>query len=138
MGFLKRKRSDEPIELSPQTTVSVHSEAVDVSKGDLGEQIRHTLEEHGIEPGQNRVVDASSITGLTEEIMGALNQSGVMAQAFGTMGGAMTELGRPTGPDPVAQLAQLAELHKKGVLSDYEFAEAKEKILNQSWKPPAG
>ena len=136
MGFLKRKRSGETIELPPQATVSVHSEVVDASTGDLGEQIRHTLAEHGIESGQSRMIDAGSIPGLTEEIMGALNQSGVMAQAFGAMG-AVTGAGQPAEPDPVAQLAQLAELHKKGHLSDYEFAEAKEKILNQSWKPPA-
>ena len=29
--------------------------------------------------------------------------------------------------------AKLAELHKKGVLSDYEFAVAKQKLLGENW-----
>jgi membrane protease subunit (stomatin/prohibitin family) len=132
MGLFKRKRDTDPIELPTKTTVGVHSEVVDASNTDLGEQIRHTLEAAGIQPGQNRVIDAGSIPGLSEEIMAALQQSGAMAAAFGN-----ASLDQPAQNDPVAQLAQLAELHKKGHLSDYEFAEAKEKILNQSWQPPA-
>jgi hypothetical protein len=39
----------------------------------------------------------------------------------------------PEHDDPVDQLAKLAELHKKGVLSDYEFAAAKQKLLGENW-----
>jgi hypothetical protein len=134
MGLFKRKRDADPIELPTKTTVSVHSEVVDASNTDLGEQIRHTLEAAGIQPGHNQVIDAGSIPGLSEEIMAALQQSGAMTAAFGSM----AVPSEAAGSDPVEQLAQLAELHKKGHLSDYEFAEAKEKILNQSWQPPAG
>ncbi len=34
-----------------------------------------------------------------------------------------------TGPDTVAQLQQLAQLHDSGVLTDEEFASAKQKVL---------
>src|SRR5947208_9772430 len=114
MGLFKKK--PQPAE----TSIEMHSQTIDASNmAGLGGEIMETLKEHGIEPGQNRVIDASSVPGLSEEIMGALNQSGVWQQAFGAMAGAA-----PEGHDPVAQLAKLAELHKSGVLSDYEFSVA--------------
>jgi hypothetical protein len=122
VGFLRRKRSDDP----PKTTVSVHSEVVDASGAPgLGEEIMQTLKEHGIEPGKGQVIDASSVPGLTEEITKALNQSGVLEHALSGEA--------PEQADPVAQLAKLAELHKSGVLSDYEFAVAKQKLLDERW-----
>ena len=33
------------------------------------------------------------------------------------------------GPDPIAQLKELAELHEQGILTDEEFAAQKAKIL---------
>ena len=123
MGLFKKK----PV----KTEVTVHSETIDASNmGDLRGEIMETLKEHGIEPGQNRVIDASSVPGLSEEIMGALHQSGVWQQAFGAMAGAAPDQGH----DPVAQLGKLAELHKSGVLSDYEFAVAKQKLLDERWE----
>jgi hypothetical protein len=35
----------------------------------------------------------------------------------------------PAAPDPIAQLKDLAELHKSGVLTDAEFAAQKAKVL---------
>src|SRR4051794_22822981 len=96
--------------------------------GGLREEILDTLKEHGIEPGARQVIDASSVPGLSEEIMGALNQAGIWQQAFGATAGAQAE-----HDDPVSQLGKLAELHKKGVLSDYEFAVAKQKLLGENW-----
>jgi len=81
--------------------------------GDLREDILDTLKEHGIEPGQPQVINASEIPGMTEEIMGALNKAGVWQQAFAGLGAAA-----PEHDDPVGQLTKFAELHKKGVLSD--------------------
>src|SRR3954471_12809318 len=114
------------------TEVTVHSETIDATgMGDLRGEIMETLKEHGIEPGQGQVINASSVPGLSEEIMGALGQSGVLQQAFGAMAGASIE---PQHDDPVDQLARLADLHKQGVLSDYEFSVAKQKLLDQRWK----
>ena len=36
----------------------------------------------------------------------------------------------PSGPDPLAQVKQLAELHRSGVLTDEEFSAAKAKVLD--------
>src|SRR5262245_53180417 len=94
----------------------------------LSDEIMETLKAHGIEPGQSQVIDASEIPGLTEEIMGALNESGIMQQAWSS---AFTPAGEDT---PVEQLEKLAELHKKGVLTDYEFAVAKQKLLGERWE----
>jgi hypothetical protein len=114
--------------------ITVRSEVVDVAGLEgLGEEIMETLKAHGIEPGTSTVIDASDVPGLNKEIMEALGQAGVWQQAFGA-------LETPVAPesDPVDQLERLAELHKKGVLSDYEFAFAKEKLLGQSWNDSAG
>ena len=35
----------------------------------------------------------------------------------------------PAGPDPIAQLKELAQLHQQGVLTDEEFAAQKAKLL---------
>ena len=40
----------------------------------------------------------------------------------------------PEHDDPVDRLEKLAELDKKGVLSDYEFAVAKQKLLGERWE----
>lgn len=122
MGLFRKK--PKPGEAS----IEVHTQAINATgMGDLREEILDSLKEHGIEPGTPQVIDASSVPGLTEEIMGALDQAGVWQQAFGAM----------TAPeehdDPVEQLSKLAELHKKGVLSDYEFAVAKQKLLDENW-----
>ena len=124
MGLFKKKPKPE------ETSIEVHSQTIDASTmPGLGQEIMETLKEHGIEPGKPQVIDANSIPGLSEEIMTALNQSGVWQQAFGAMAGA-----QPEHDDPVDQLAKLAELHKKGVLSDYEFAVAKQKLLEERWQ----
>ena len=122
MGLFRKK--PKPGEAS----IEVHTQAINATgMGDLREEILDSLKEHGIEPGTPQVIDASSVPGLTEEIMGALDQAGVWQQAFGAM----------TAPeehdDPVEQLSKLAELHKKGVLSDYEFAVAEQKLLGENW-----
>ena len=122
MGRFKKKPPEG-------TGVTVQSETIDASNtGDLREEILYTLKEHGIEPGRPQVINAGDVPGLTEEIMGALNQAGVWQQAFAGLGAAA-----PEHDDPVEQLAKLAELHKKGGLSDYEFAVAKQKLLGENW-----
>jgi hypothetical protein len=34
-------------------------------------------------------------------------------------------------PDPVAQLRQLAKLHRAGALTDHEFAQVKQSLLSR-------
>ena len=94
----------------------------------LQADIMKTLKEHGIEPGHMPAVDISKIPGMSERIQQAMEQAKEMQQAWlGNLGGA------PAHDDPVEQLAKLAELHKKGVLSDTEFDLAKRKLLDQNW-----
>jgi hypothetical protein len=116
--------------------ITVRSEVIDASNvagfEGLGEEIMETLKAHGIEPG-SMVVDTGDLPALNKEIMEKLGQAGVWQQAFGALG-AQAEAEHH---DPVAQLEKLAELHRRGVLSDYEFAFAKEKLLGQSWNGPA-
>ena len=130
MGLFKRKRSDDAPAVSETTVVSTHSEVVDATgASDLREEMLHALEEHGIDPETHQVVEANAIPGLNEEIMQALGQHGIEMGALGAAFGAAA------GPaDPVDQLARLAELHKSGVLSDYEFAVAKQKLLDERWE----
>src|SRR4051812_37839336 len=119
MGLFRRKAR------GVDTSIEVHSQTIDATgMGHLREEILDTLKEHGIQPGTPQVIDASSVPGLSEEIMGALNHAGVWPQALGAMSGAQEQ-----HHDPVSQLAKLAELHQQGVLSEYEFAVAKQKLL---------
>src|SRR4051812_7372342 len=94
----------------------------------LQADIMKTLKEHGIEPGHMPGVDISKIPGMSERIQQAMEQAKEMQQAW--LSG---NLGAPAHDDPVDQLAKLAELHKKGVLSDTEFDLAKAKLLDQNW-----
>jgi hypothetical protein len=91
-------------------------------------QIMKTLKEHGIEPGQMPATDVTKIPGMSERIEQAMEQARAMQQAW------LGNLGAPAASDPVAQLERLAELHKKGVLSDTEFDLAKRKLLDENWK----
>jgi hypothetical protein len=94
----------------------------------LQADIMKTLKEHGIEPGNLPSFDVSKIPGMSERIQQAMEQATELQQAWlGKLGGAEAH------DDPVEQLARLAELHKKGVLSDNEFALAKAKLLDQNW-----
>jgi hypothetical protein len=121
MGLFKKKPPEG-------TEIKVQSGTIDASNmAGLSEEIMQTLKEHGIEPGKPQVINASDVPGLTEEIMGELNKAGVWQQAFSAVGGEQHD-------DPVEQLAKLAELHKQGVLSDYEFAVAKQKLLDERWE----
>lgn len=130
MGLFKKKQPDaQPV---PETSVSFQNEVVDAT-GAMGlrDDILETLKEHGIEPGSGQVVDASSIPGLSEQIMKELGQHGIQMPSFEGM--TMVPGAAPVASDHVEQLAKLAEMHKKGALSDYEFAVAKEKLLGQNW-----
>src|SRR3954454_22114538 len=101
MGLFRRKAR------GVDTSIEVHSQTINATgMGDLREEILDTLKEHGIQPGTPQVIDASSVPGLSEEVMGALNQSGIWQKAFGAMAGAQPE----EHDDPVSQLAKLAEL----------------------------
>jgi hypothetical protein len=93
----------------------------------LQADIFKTLKEHGIESGGMAGFDVSKIPGMTERIEQAMEQAKQMQQSW------LGNLGAPAHDDPVDQLAQLAELHKKGVLSDTEFDLAKRKLLDQNW-----
>jgi hypothetical protein len=129
VGLFKKK----PPEGTENAEIHVQSQTFDASNmGDLREEILETLKQHGIEPGQPQVINASDVPGMTEEIMGELNKAGVWQQALAGIG-ALEGMTAPEHDDPVDQLEKLAELHKKGVLSDYEFAVAKQKLLEQRW-----
>ena len=95
---------------------------------DLQAEIMKTLKEHGIEPGHMPAVDIAKIPGMSDRIQQAMEQARAMQQAW------LGNLGQPASNDPVEQLERLADLHKKGVLSDSEFDIAKRKLLDENWK----
>jgi hypothetical protein len=93
----------------------------------LQADILKTLKEHGIEPGGMAGFDVSKIPGMSDRIQEEMEQAKEMQQAW------LGNLGSAAHDDPVDQLARLAELHEKGVLSDSEFDFAKRKLLDQNW-----
>jgi hypothetical protein len=65
--------------------------------------------------------DPSEFTFRNED---AVDGDGALAAA-----GAAPGTGAAAAPDPVEQIARLADLHARGALSDAEFADAKQKLL---------
>ncbi len=131
MGLFKKKQPDaQPV---PETTVSFQNEVASVTgASELREDIMQTLQQHGIQPGSGQVIDASQIPGLREDILKELGEHGIQVPTFEGMT-MMPGAAAPVESDHVEQLARLAEMHKKGALSDYEFAVAKQKLLDQNW-----
>lgn len=76
---------------------------------------------------ETKVIDASSIPGLGEEILGALAQHGIQV---GAPGGATVV--PAAGEDPLDRLKKLGDLHTAGVLTDAEFEAEKKKILGEA------
>ena len=70
--------------------------------------------------------DVAKIPGMSERVQEAMEQAKEMQQAW------LGNLGSAAHDDPVDQLARLAELHEKGVLSDSEFDFAKRKLPDQN------
>lgn len=106
----------------------------------LREEIIGALRQHGIDPDSPGAVDASSVPGLQDAMLKALQSHGIDVGAIGgiagqgvTIAGAGGHRAQAPGDADViaAQLKQLDELRAQGVLSQSEYKQQREKLLDQ-------
>ena len=112
--------------------VEVHdqgSQTVDLRGTGAREDVEKVLREHGIDPDkEGQQIDASTVPGLQEAILGALGASGLKIPDAGGFGGGIS----PPPQDPLDQIEHLAKQRDAGALSDAEFEAQKRKLLGDT------
>jgi hypothetical protein len=102
------------------------SQSIDLRGTGAREDVEKVLREHGIDPDkEGQTIDASTVPGLQEAIMGALGQSGVNIPEAGGFAGGVS----PPPQDPLAVIEQLDAKRKAGAITDAEFEAQKKKLL---------
>lgn len=105
------------------------SQAIDLRGTGAREDVEKVLREHGIDPDKKgQQIDASTVPGLQEAILGALGASGLKIPDAGGFGGGIS----PPPQDPLDQIEHLAKQRDAGALSDAEFEAQKRKLLGDS------
>jgi Short C-terminal domain len=89
-------------------------------------EVEKVLREHGIDPDkEGQTIDASTVPGLKDAILGALGASGLKIPNAGGFGGGISA----PPQDPLAQVEHLAQQREMGAISDAEFEAQKRKLL---------
>jgi hypothetical protein len=102
------------------------SHTIDLRGTEAREQVEAVLRKHGIDPDkQGQTVDASTVPGLQQAILGALGMSGLKIPNAGGIGGGISA----PQVDPLAQVEYLAAKRDAGELSEAEFEAQKRKLL---------
>lgn len=103
-------------------------ETLDLRGTDARDKVEDVLREHGIDPDkQGQTIDASTVPGLKEAILGALGSSGIDIPNAGGFGGGIS----PPSADPLAQVEHLAKKRDAGEITDAEFEAQKQKLLGK-------
>ncbi len=109
--------------------VEVHqegSQTVDLRGTGAREEVEEVLREHGIDPDKKgQTIDASSVPGLREAILGALGASGLKIPNAGGFGGGISA----PKQDPLDQIEHLDKQRDAGAITDAEFEAQKRKLL---------
>jgi len=106
--------------------VEQSSETIDLRGGDAGENVREALRRHGIDPDkEGQRIDATTVPGLKDAILGALGEAGVEIPGAGGFGGGV---GAPQ-QDPLAVIEKLAEQRDAGEITEAEFEAQKKRLL---------
>ncbi len=108
------------------TEVQSSSQTIDLRGTGAREDVEEVLREHGIDPDKKgQTIDASTVPGLQEAILGALGASGLKIPNAGGFGGGIS----PPKQDPLAQIEHLDKQRDAGAISDAEFEAQKQKLL---------
>jgi Short C-terminal domain len=103
------------------------TETIDLRGTGAREDVENVLREHGIDPDkQGQQIDASTVPGLREALLGALfGGSGLKIPNAGGFGGGISA----PEQDPLAQVEHLAKQRDAGAISDAEFEAQKRQLL---------
>ncbi len=112
-----------------QVNVTSESQTIDLRGTGARENVEEVLRKHGIDPDkEGQTVDASTVPGLQEAILGALGKSGLQIPNAEGFGGGIT----PPKVDPLAQVEYLAAKRDAGEITDAEFEAQKKKLLGDA------
>ncbi len=101
-------------------------QTVDLRGTGAREDVEKVLREHGIDPDKKgQQIDASTVPGLQEAILGALGDSGLKIPNAGGFGGGISA----PKQDPLDQIEHLDKQRDAGAISDAEFEAQKRKLL---------
>jgi hypothetical protein len=108
------------------TSTAGESHSVDLRGTGAREDVEEVLREHGIDPDkEGQTIDASTVPGLQEAIMGALGAAGLKIPDAGGFGGGISA----PQADPVAQIEHLAAKRDAGEITEAEFEAHKRRLL---------
>jgi hypothetical protein len=126
---------------SGQLNIADAQQSIDLRNVEgLREDVIAALKQHGVDPGSPHAVDASQVSGLQEAIAQAFQTHGVDLAALSGMAaggmaigaGATPAAGTPGDSQAVtAQLKQLEDLKAQGILSEDEYQQQRQKVLDQ-------
>lgn len=128
-----RSPADDAIREAPvaPSEVEVHpqgGQTIDLRGTGAREDVEAVLRRHGIDPDkQGQTIDAGTVPGLREAILGALGASGLRIPSSGGFGGGIS----PPSQDPLAVVEQLAAKRDAGEITDAEFEAQKSRILGE-------
>ena len=102
------------------------SQTVDLRGTEARQNVEEVLRKHGIDPDKpGQQVDATSVPGLQQAILGALGMAGLKIPNAEGFGGGIS----PPQVDPLAQVEHLANKRDAGEITEAEFEAQKRKLL---------
>ncbi len=108
------------------TSSSMPDQTVDLRGTGAREKIEGILREKGIDPNaEGQTIDASTVPGLQEAILGALGESGLEIPGAGGFSGGISA----PQADPLAQIEHLAAKRDAGEITEAEFEAQKRRLL---------
>ncbi len=111
---------------SADVEVEQSSQTIDLRGTGAREKVEEVLRENGIDPDkEGQTIDASTVPGLQEKILGALFGSGVDIPNAGGFGGGVS----PPPQDPLTVIEHLDKKRDAGEITDAEFEAQKQKLL---------
>lgn len=115
-----------PVEVSKVEHESTQS--IDLRGTGVRDDVEKVLREHGIDPDkEGQTIDASTVPGLQEAILGALGDAGLKLPNAGGFGGGVA----PPQQDRLAVIEHLAAKRDAGEITEAEFEAQKRQLLGE-------
>ena len=109
------------------------SQTIDLRGTDARANVEEVLRKHGIDPDkEGQQVDASTVPGLQQALLGALGMSGLQIPNAEGFGGGIS----PPEVDSLAQIEYLATKRDSGEITEAEFEAQKRKLLGSGADEP--
>jgi hypothetical protein len=103
-------------------------QTIDLRGTGARKDVEKVLREHGVDPDKKgQQIDAGSIPGLKEALLGVLGMSGMQIPNAGGFAGGIS----PPKQDPIAVVEHLAKEKQAGRISEAEFEAQKKQILGE-------